>query len=174
MIQNIVKMLISKIFPYIDLLKSIKAIRYNRNKHFEDESWFILDLIVLQEIFIWDSQTSNSKICYFKDTEWKEEDPIYQSFKRVGMIQFSNNNDASKMLDMIRQANIIEVGKLNFDKINLNSFENLIDPMNFNYKIFSLQYVRAIRSPLSELTLENISKIKPQKLYQLFLKLLTN
>ena len=90
------------------------------------------------------------------------------------MIQFSNYNDASKMLDMIRQANIIEVGKLNFDKINLNNFENLIDPMYFNYKIFILQYVRAIRSPLSELTLETISKIKPQKLYQLFLKLLIN
>ena len=90
------------------------------------------------------------------------------------MIQFSYYNDASKMLDMIRQANIIEVGELNFDKINLNNFENLIDPMYFNYKILSLQYARAIRSPLCELTLKTISKINPQKLYQLFLKLLTN
>ena len=73
---------------------------------------------------------------------------------------------------MLKQASIYEVERLDFECLKKEEFEKLIDPQNFNYQIHIIKYARNSWESISDLTFENISKINPQKLYQLILKTL--
>ena len=95
-----------------------------------------LDLIFVKNMF-----TTNYdgilKMCYFKDFEWKIEEPIFQSFKRVKDVNFDDYEDSHTKLNKIKKASIFEIKTLDFGYLSNKEFEEMTNSLNFNYKIQS-------------------------------------
>ena len=64
----------------------------------------------------------------------------------------------------MNQANILEVEALILDWLNLNTLEEIVNSVHFNYNIKIIRYWSNMCSLLSDKILNNISKIQPQKL----------
>ena len=72
---------------------------------------------------------------------------------------------------MLKQASIQEIEHINFGEMNEENFEQLTNQL-LNYKIHTLSYDEFDNwESISNQTLENISKINHQKLYQLILNI---
>ena len=124
-----------------------------------------LDLIVLDDIF----KYGNLKACFFKDSELKEINPIYESFKRVKYVNCRNNEDGFASINTLKQAPILEIEKIGFGEMKAEDFEQITNQL-LKYKIHTLNYGFRWES-ISNQVLENISKINLQKLYQLILNI---
>ena len=151
--------------PHIESLSSIKVFPFGGQKH--DINYFFLDLIVLYDIFDWGDEL---KSCFFKDSELKEINPIYQSFIRIKEIYFNNYEEAFAKLTMLKQVSIQEIESINFGKMSNEEVEQITYQL-LNYKIHYLNYYVSWES-VSNQTLENISRINPQELHQLILAIL--
>ena len=121
----------------MELLNLVKAFIYDEMNVIESQSSTLLDLVFILDIFF--NEDENLKICYFKDYEWKEKDPIFQYFKRVYSVNFTSYKDAITKLNMIEQASITNINQLYFDELNTNEFEKITNPKYFNYKIQSIK-----------------------------------
>ena len=98
-----------------------------------------------------------------------EINPIYESFKRIKVIDFYDYKGAFAKLNILKQASIQEIENIIFLKMNEEDFEKIINLL-LNYKINTLKYFEEdIWESISNQALENISKINPQKLHQLIL-----
>ena len=126
-----------------------------------------LDLIVLHEYFDYGDQV---KTCFFTDSELKEINPIYESFKRIKEVYCGNYEEAFAKLNTLKQASIQEIEDISFGELNEEDFEQITNQL-LNYKIHKLEYSDFKWESISNLALENISKINPQKLYQLILNI---
>ena len=77
------------------------------------------DLIVLRDIFEYRAENLNKnraklKACFFKDSELKDINPIYESFKRVKTLYFTNYNGAFKKLNILKQTSIQQIEHIFF------------------------------------------------------------
>ena len=151
--------------PHIESLNSIKVFPFEGQDLSLQHSF--LDLIVLDGIF--DYGENKLKPCFFIDSELKEINPIYESFKRIKDDYFYDYEEAFAKLSMLKQASIQEIEHINFGEINEENFEQLTNQL-LNYKIHTLNYYASWES-ISNQAIENISKINPQNLYQLILKI---
>ena len=95
--------------------------------------------------------------------------PIYESFKRIKEVYCSNYEEAFAMLNILKQVSIQEIEVIRFREMNEEDFEQIINQL-LDYKIHTLKYIVSWES-INNLVLESISKINPQKLYQLILNI---
>ena len=70
---------------------------------------------------------------------------------------------------MLKKTSIQEIEELVFESLNSEEFEEITNSQNYNFKIQKLIYRESWES-ISDLALENISKINPQKLYNIILQ----
>ena len=130
-----------------------------------------LDLIVLEFIFGWKENKNKLNACFFKDSKLKKINPIYESFKRIKMISCDNYEDAFARLNVLKQTSIQEIDIIIFRVKNAENVEQITNQL-LNYKIRTLSYDEFDNwESISNQTLEDISKIKPQKLHQLILNI---
>ena len=152
--------------PHIESLNSIKVFS------FEDQDLSLhhsfLDLIVLDDIF---DRENKLKSYFFIDSELKEINPIYESFKRIKVVECHNYGDAFEMFNILKQTSVQEIEEIGFGKMNEEDCEQITNQI-LNYKIHTLRYNEEdIGESISNQALENISKINPQKLHQLILNI---
>ena len=127
-----------------------------------------LDLIVLA--IVWDLRLK-IKACFFKDSELKEINPIYESFKRIARVYCDNYEEALAMLNILEQTSIQEIEDIVLWEIDGEDFEKITNRL-LNYKIHTLKHNYKIKwESISNQTLENISKINPQELHRLILNI---
>ena len=158
---------IPTLHPHIESLNSIKVFAFRCQGLSINHSF--LDLIVLDNIFNYGESGPKLKTCFFKDSELMEINPIYESFKRIKVIDFYDYKGAFAKLNILKQASIQEIENIIFLKMNEEDFEKIINLL-LNYKINTLKYFEEdIWESISNQALENISKINPQKLHQLIL-----
>ena len=151
--------------PHIESLNSIKVFPFGGQNLSLHHSF--LDLIALGNIF--DSK-DKLKACFFKDSELKEINPIYESFKRTKEVLFRNNEEACEKLNTLKQTSIQEIEYIDLRNIDVERVEQITNQL-LNYKIHTLKYdIIGIWESISNQALENISKINHQKLYQLIFK----
>ena len=103
------------------------------------------------------------------DSKLKEINPIYESFKRIDLVYFRNYKEAFARLNTLKQASIQEIEVISFGDVNEEDFDQITN-LILNYKIHTLNYAVSWEL-ISNLILENISKINPQKLYRLIIKI---
>ena len=151
--------------PHIKSLSSIKVFPFEGQDLNIQNSF--LELIVLYDIF--DSKDNKLKACFFIDSELKEVNHIYDSFKRIKKVDCNNYKEACAKLNTIKQASIQEIEYISFCKMEGEDFKQITNEL-LNYKIYFLKYYARWES-ISNQELENISKINPQKLYQLILNI---
>ena len=157
---------IPTLHPHIESLNSIKVFPFG-DQDFSIYQSFI-DLIVLDDIFDRDNKLN---ACFFINSELKEINPIYQSFKRIKDVYCYDYEGALEILNMINQTSIQEIENISFQYINSEDFEQITNQL-LNYKIHTLSYLdEAVLESISNLALENISKINPQELHQLILNI---
>ena len=147
------------------MLKSIGVIPFENYKIEHDLSFTLLDLIVLSDIF--STNKNELKICFFDDLEWKDQNTIFHDFKKVEKEELKNYEDALIKLNMLKQSNIDEIEKLTFWWKDTKGLERTTNPQNFNYNILNLWFRLMDGDLLSDMILDNISKINPRKLYLL-------
>ena len=153
--------------PHIESLSSIKVYPFGGQDLSLQHSF--LDLFVLYNIL---DNKNKLKACFFKDSELKEINPIYQSFKRIYCVYCDNYKDACEKLNTQKQASIQEIEIISFSKMDAEEVEKITNQL-LNYKIHTLKYDSfGSWESISNLAFENISKINPQKLYQLILIIL--
>ena len=145
--------------PHIESLNSIKIYPFGGQDLNVNHSF--RDLIVLYEFFDWEDKL---KVYFFIDSELKEINPIYNSFKRIKEVECHNYGDAFEMLNILKQTSVQEIEEINFGKMNEEDFEQITNLL-LNYKIHKLGYYISLES-ISNQMLENISKINLQKLHQ--------
>ena len=104
------------------------------------------------------------KFVIFKDKEFKVIDPIFQPFKRITSFHFHYKEYTLQLLNILKQANIVEVEQMYFSSITQNEFEEIIDPNNFNYKIQKLWYWINDLSLFNGFILNSLSIINPADL----------
>ena len=129
----------------------------------QDLSFTLLDLIVLSNIFT--TNNGELKICFFNDHEWRDQNIIFQYFKIVDYEELHDYKDALIKLEMFKQANIYEIETLSFWWENIKELERTTNPQNFSYNILNLRFEYVNWNLLSDLVLDNVSKINPRKLY---------
>ena len=152
--------------PYIESLNSIKVFLFGGQDLSIHRSF--LDLIVLADIQ--NKNNNQLKSCLYIDSELKEINPIYESFKRIKYVYLDKYEEAFAKLNTLKQASIQEIEEINFLGMNVEDFEQ-ITHLLLNYKIHKLDYSDASLERISNQALENISKINPQKLHQLILNI---
>ena len=151
--------------PHIKSLNSIKVFPFGGQDLSIQHSF--LDLIVLWDIFENRDNKLKLKTCFFKDSELNEINPIYESFKKFEGADCYNGEIAFEILNMLKQASIQEIEDIRFRKMKEDDFEQITNKL-LNYKIHTLNCFTLGRwESISNLALENISKINPQKLHQL-------
>ena len=152
--------------PYIESLNSFKVFHFGgQNLSLQ---YSLIDLIVLEKIFDYGDEL---KACFFIDSELKEINPIYESFKRIDYVYFGNYEDAFAMLNILKQISIQEIDNIDFCQMNPEKVEQIINQL-LNYKIHTLRFfAKGNWESISNLALENISKINLQKLHQLILNI---
>ena len=128
----------------------------------------MIDLIVLYDIL---DLIGKLRTCFFIDSELKEINPIYESFRRIEEVYCRNYEDAFATLNMLKQASIQEIEIVDIWKMNVGEVNKITNQL-LNYKINTLKYSdEDIWESISNLALENISKINLQKLHQLILNI---
>ena len=120
--------------PHIESLSSIKVFPFG-GQHLSIQHSF-RDLIVLKFFF---NIKDKFKACYFIDSELKEINPIYESFKRITGVYCNNYKEALEVVNMLKQASIQEIDHIRFWDIDLLEDEQITDQL-LNYKIHSLIY----------------------------------
>ena len=157
---------IPTLHPHIESLNSIKLFSFEGQNLSLNNSF--LDLIVLYDIF---DRKNKLKACLFTDSELKEINPIYDSFNRIKEVYFFDYEEAFAKLNILKQTSIQEIEDLGIGKMNEEDFEQITYQL-LNYKINILKYDRiGSWESVSDQALENISKINPRELYQLFIYL---
>ena len=151
--------------PHIESLNSIKVFHFGGQELSIHRSF--LDLIVLEDIFEYGE--NKLKACFFIDSELKEINPIYESFKWVEEIYCRDYEEAFRKINTLKQASIQEIEEICFGEMNAEEVEQITNQL-LNYEIHTLKYYDSLES-ISNLALENISKINPQKLYQFILNI---
>ena len=152
--------------PHIESLSSIKVFPFGGEDLSQNHSF--LDLIVLYDIF--DRKDNKLKACFFIDSELKKINSIYESFIRIEMLLCYKYKNTFAKLNALKQTSIQEIEYVNLWKMNVLEDEHFINQL-LNYKINTLKYSGFSWKSISNLALENISKINPQKLYQLILNI---
>ena len=149
--------------PHIESQNSIKVFPFGGQDLSMHHS--ILDLIVLDDIFEYGK--NKLKACFFKDSKLKEINPIYESFKRIKEVHCDSYEDACEKLNILKKASIQVIEDITIEEMNGEEFGQITNQL-LNYKIHKLVYNEEdYWESISSQTLENISKINPQKLYQL-------
>ena len=128
------------------------------------ESQSLSSLIFINADTLFTHDEDELKLCYFKDSEWKEADPIFQSFKRVGIMKLTKNEYTLRKLKMLKMAHIEEVEQLNLNDLNLKDMEKAINPETFNYPVHCITYSKRDWGLLSDLIFSNMFKVNPKEL----------
>ena len=106
------------------------------------------------------------KIWYFDDSDRNKINPIYESFKKVERLNFEKYEYSYSKLELLKLANIDELDTLDFNGSDIKYFEDMTNPEYFNYRIQNMIYTKTSWENVTDLTLNNISKINLQDLYQ--------
>ena len=150
--------------PHIESLNSIKVFSFEGQDHSLNHSF--RDLIVLEDIFDWKNKL---KAYFFIDSELKEINPIYESFKRIKEVYSYDYRGACEKINTLKQASFQEIEFIHLKNMNVLEDEQITNQL-LNYKIHNLKSLEEdTLESISKLALESISKINPQKLYQLIL-----
>ena len=155
---------IEDLYPHVCLLESIEVIDKDNYSYQENKKLTLLDQIVLNGTIRSNIFSSCANICYFKDNKWEIINPIYTPFKRIAWLHI-NSDDLHILLKMIKEANISEIENLNLNQLDPRDLEESLDHENFNFKIQQLYYDEKDWELLSEVSLNNIWKIKPRQLH---------
>ena len=108
------------------------------------------------------------KIWYFDDSDRNKINPIFESFKKVERLNFDRYeySYSYSKLELLKMVNIDELETLDFNGSDIKYLEDMTNPEYFNYRIQNLIYTRTSWENVTDLTLNNISKINLQDLYQ--------
>ena len=134
--------------PHLELLSSIKVFS-GKNLH-QSQPSPILDLVFITDVF--SRSEGKLKLCYFEDSEWKEENSILKNFKRIKNIEFDSHEDSLIKLKMLKKTSIQEIEELVFESLNSKEFEEITNSQNYNFKIQKLIYRESWES-ISDLAL---------------------
>ena len=107
----------------------------------------------------------------FIDSELKEINPIYESFKRIKEVRCGFYEDALEILNTLKHASIQEIEHISFRERNVLKDEKITNQL-LNYKIHTLHLSNFSLGWISNQAFENCSKINPQKLHQPILNIL--
>ena len=133
----------------------------------------ILDKITIDFNPIYLYKIESFKNDYFSDNKSFEINQIYKQFRKVKIL-FLNNKDTQRQLDIFKKTNIIEVEKLDWNKLDPNNFEECVKNECINFKVQILWYFKIDCCLLSKLTLKNISEISPIELRISYLKFVSD
>ena len=104
--------------PYIESLNSTKVFSFEGQELSLHHSFW--DLIVLCYIL---DREDKLKACFFKDSELKEINPIYQSFKRIKDVDCYDYKEAFEMFNILEKTSIKEIEEIRISGMNVEEFE---------------------------------------------------
>ena len=150
--------------PHIESLNSIRVFPFGGEDLNIHHSF--RDLIILGDIF---DREDKLKSCFFIDSELKKLNPIYEFFKRIKNVYCGDYKDAFTKLNILKQTSIQEIEEIFFGEMDVLEDEQITNQL-LNYKIQTLDYSKfGSWESISNLALENISKINHQELHQFIL-----
>ena len=164
---------IKDLYPHADVLKSILIEESSR--FWKNETIFctLLDKIAIDFNPTYFYKIESFKKDYFSDNKSFEINQIYKQFRKVKIL-FLNNKDTQRQLDIFKKTNIVEVEKLDWNKLNLSNFEEYVKNDYINFKVQRLWYFKIDCCLLSKLTLKNILEISPIELRISYLKFVSD
>ena len=123
------------------------------------QTFTLLDFIVLNGYTLYSKEKDKIKASFFKDSKWNEIDPIFIPFKRVGYLEIINDTSANSKFELLKKSHITEIDTLCLKKFQSQDFEKDTFNNEFNFKIRCLSTLDTKLDLLSDLALNNISKI---------------
>ena len=148
----------------ISKLSPIQVIGYSKWMNYEYQTTSLLDQIVLENLTSFEELISERNRTTISRHALRELDLGLNSFKKIRSLRFRENNDKYQ-LSQIKNAHITDVEILDFDQLDINWLENILNSAVFNFKVKSISYKKNSLRSLNDAILENILKINPQELY---------